>query len=178
MRLSRISSPNALFLAAVCIYLAASLIMLSHYPPLGVDEGWFANPAYNLATKGFLGATLMSGFYCTEHHSYWMPPFHLLLLAVPSHPNGAFFAPVLLFVTWFSPFSTSALGAHASCLLPPATGRGANFMTAGGFLIDYWLKSDNNPGVLGQMDSGGGALKDLSSCTPFDQVDNSGGQEV
>ncbi len=55
--------------------------MLSHYPPLGVDEGWFGNPAYNLATKGFLGATLMSGFYGTERHTYWMPPFHLLLMA-------------------------------------------------------------------------------------------------
>ncbi len=81
MRLSRILSPNKLLFAAVCLYLAAALIMLSHYPPLGVDEGWFGNPAYNLATKGFLGATLMSGFYGTEHHTYWMPPFHLLVMA-------------------------------------------------------------------------------------------------
>ncbi len=70
MRLSRLSSPEKLFLAAVCLYLATSLVMLSHYPPLGVDEGFFGNPAYNLATKGFLGATLMSGFYGTEQRTY------------------------------------------------------------------------------------------------------------
>ncbi len=51
-----------------------SCVSLPPYPPLGVDEGFFGNPAYNLAAEGFLGATLMSGFYGTEHHTYWMPP--------------------------------------------------------------------------------------------------------
>ncbi len=81
MRFFKDFRPGGLFLAVVGVYLATALIMLSHYPPLGVDEGWFGNPAYNLAVHGFLGTTLARGFFGIERHTYWMPPFHLLLLA-------------------------------------------------------------------------------------------------
>jgi 4-amino-4-deoxy-L-arabinose transferase-like glycosyltransferase len=53
------------------------------------DEAWFANPAYNLATKGFMGTTVLTpfGWKAGMHleriaqHTYWVMPLHLVAQA-------------------------------------------------------------------------------------------------
>lgn len=48
------------------------------------DEGHFANPAVNLATKGFMGTTVLeAGTWLKgiERYTYWVMPLYLVLLA-------------------------------------------------------------------------------------------------
>src|SRR6185295_9082725 len=49
------------------------------------DEAWFADPAFNLLTKGTMGTTVLepSGHYRhpigIQQHTYWIMPLHILL---------------------------------------------------------------------------------------------------
>src|SRR5207244_7700472 len=54
------------------------------------DEAWFGNPAYTLATQGFLGTTILDPASSTwksvklsgiDRHTYWVMPLSLLLNA-------------------------------------------------------------------------------------------------
>jgi len=49
------------------------------------NEGWFADPAWHLATKGFFGTTILdsSGTWLEgiDRHTYWIMPLHPLALA-------------------------------------------------------------------------------------------------
>src|ERR1700734_4329217 len=75
-------------LLAIVIYLVLSL-WLAHTKAPWCDEGWFANPAYNLAFHGNLGSNVLepSGFYLNayfrgvQERTYYVLPSHLLALA-------------------------------------------------------------------------------------------------
>ncbi len=77
--------------------LAASALIVLVYLGLGLtnvvtrvpwcDEGWFGNPAYNLAYKGFMGTTVLDPASSTwksvkltgiDRHTYWVMPLNLL----------------------------------------------------------------------------------------------------
>lgn len=51
----------------------------------GTDEGFFANPAFNLLTKGSFGTTVLETFGTPfkgmEHHTYWIMPLQPLALS-------------------------------------------------------------------------------------------------
>jgi hypothetical protein len=72
------------------------------------DEGWFANPAYNLAFRGFMGTDVLepSGHYLNAYltgiheHTYVVPPIHLLELAA-----------------WFRLFGFSLMAARSLSIL-------------------------------------------------------------
>jgi len=71
-----------LFIAA--IYLALSVgTALTQIP--GTDEGYFANPAFNLLTKGSFATTVMETFGTPfkgmERHTYWIMPLQPLTLS-------------------------------------------------------------------------------------------------
>jgi 4-amino-4-deoxy-L-arabinose transferase-like glycosyltransferase len=63
----------------VCLALAAGSA-LTRRP--WSDEAWFANPAWNLATKGFMGTTVLrtgeAWLRGIERHTYWVMPLGLL----------------------------------------------------------------------------------------------------
>lgn len=63
----------------VCLALAAGSA-LTRRP--WSDEAWFANPAWNLATKGFMGTTVLrtgeAWLRGIDRHTYWVMPLGLL----------------------------------------------------------------------------------------------------
>lgn len=75
-------------LLAVVIYLVLAL-WLAHTKAPWCDEGWFANPAYNLAFRGNMGTSVLepSGFYLNayfrgiQERTYIVMPNHLVALA-------------------------------------------------------------------------------------------------
>ncbi|HSR08636.1 MAG TPA: glycosyltransferase family 39 protein [Bryobacteraceae bacterium] len=75
-------------LAAVAIYLTLAL-WIAHTKAPWCDEGWFANPAYNLAFHGYMGSNVVepSGFYLNTYlrgihdRTYYVTPNHLVALA-------------------------------------------------------------------------------------------------
>lgn len=71
----------ALVGAAVAVYLALAFgSALTKSPE--IDEGFFANPAFNLATKGWMGTTVLetegSALKGIHEHTYWVLPLHLV----------------------------------------------------------------------------------------------------
>ncbi len=79
---------SAPLLLAIVIYLVLSL-WLAHTKAPWCDEGWFANPAYNLAFRGNMGMSVLepSGFHLNayfrgvEQRTYLYPPNHMVALA-------------------------------------------------------------------------------------------------
>ena len=79
-------SPAPLLLA-VFVYLALAL-SLAHTKAPWCDEGWFGNPAYNLAFRGNMGTSVLepSGFHLNayfrgiQQRTYLFPPNHLAAL--------------------------------------------------------------------------------------------------
>ena len=72
-------------LSILSIYLALSIgTALTEIP--GTDEGFFANPAFNLLTKGFFGTTVLETFETPfkgmERHTYWIMPLQPLALSI------------------------------------------------------------------------------------------------
>ena len=77
-------------------YLFISLCILAIYLALTVgtalteipitDEGYFANPAFNLLTKGSFGTTILETFATPfkgmERHTYWIMPLQPLALSI------------------------------------------------------------------------------------------------
>ena len=74
----------ALVAAAVAVYLALAFGSAMTKSP-EIDEGFFANPAFNLATKGQMGTTVLetegSALRGIREHTYWVLPLHLVLQA-------------------------------------------------------------------------------------------------
>lgn len=74
--------------AGAALYLACSLAFALTKSP-GNDEGWFANPAYNLATQGSLGMPVLepTGSWLSadltgiRQHTYWNMPLGMVLQA-------------------------------------------------------------------------------------------------
>lgn len=82
-----ITPRNAQLLICLCIlavYLALTVGTARTEIP-GTDEGWFANPAYNLLTKGALATTVMetygTPFVGMERHTYWIMPLQPVALS-------------------------------------------------------------------------------------------------
>lgn len=74
----------ALVGAAVAVYLVLAFgSALTKSPE--IDEGFFANPAFNLATRGFMGTSVLESEGSTlkgiRERTYWIPPLHLVLQA-------------------------------------------------------------------------------------------------
>ena len=74
-----------LAVCAVSIFFALTIASsLTHRPQ--IDEGLFASPALNLATKGFLGTTVLeiedSPLTRIEQRTYWVMPLYLLNTSV------------------------------------------------------------------------------------------------
>jgi hypothetical protein len=71
-------------LCILAIFLALSVgTALTQIP--GADEGYFANPAFNLLTKGSFSTTVIetagTPFQGMEHHTYWIMPLQPLALS-------------------------------------------------------------------------------------------------
>ncbi len=67
-------------MAAWSIWQAAALRL--RYPPVWPDEALFAEPARELLRHGTFGTPSLAGTLPgIEHHTWWMPPLHPLLLA-------------------------------------------------------------------------------------------------
>lgn len=85
------------------VYLLLALWLANTKAPW-CDEGWFANPAYNLAFRGNMGSNVLepSGFYLNayfrgvQERTYYVLPTHLVALA-----------------GWFRIFGASAFSARA-----------------------------------------------------------------
>jgi 4-amino-4-deoxy-L-arabinose transferase-like glycosyltransferase len=80
------TSRSHLFIVAgiLAIYLALSIgTALTAIP--GTDEGFFANPAFNLLTKGQFATTVLETFATPfkgmERHTYWIMPLQPLTLS-------------------------------------------------------------------------------------------------
>lgn len=75
-------------LLSCVVYLSLSLSLALTKAPW-CDEGWFANPAYNLAVHGNLGSNVLepAGFYLNtyfrgvQQRTYYVMPTHLVALA-------------------------------------------------------------------------------------------------
>jgi 4-amino-4-deoxy-L-arabinose transferase-like glycosyltransferase len=75
-------------LVALIVYLVLSVWLAQTKAPW-CDEGWFANPAYDLAFHGRMGTTVLepSGFHLNSYfkgiqeRTYLFPPNHLVALA-------------------------------------------------------------------------------------------------
>ncbi len=78
---SLILDNKEIFIILVLFFLIYSF-NLDKFPGVWTDEAWFSNPAYTLATSGYLGTTMMYGFYNIMNYTYWQPPVFFLLLAV------------------------------------------------------------------------------------------------
>ena len=82
-----INPPKSYGLISLCIlaiFLALSVgTALTQIP--GTDEGYFANPAFNLLTKGVFATTVMETFGTPfkgmERHTYWIMPLQPLALS-------------------------------------------------------------------------------------------------
>jgi len=70
----------------VLVYFTLGLINVTMRSPW-CDEGWFGNPAYNLAYRGFMGTTVLDPASSTwksvkltgiDRHTYWVMPLSLL----------------------------------------------------------------------------------------------------
>lgn len=81
---ARRTAQAALAGAAVLVYVALAFGSAATKSP-EIDEGFFANPAYNLATRGFMGTTVLeaegSSLKGIRERTYWIPPLHLVLQA-------------------------------------------------------------------------------------------------
>jgi 4-amino-4-deoxy-L-arabinose transferase-like glycosyltransferase len=71
---------RAALAAAICVYLA--LACYASWHRLGwSDEGWYADPAYNLARHGRMVTTVFDpsrGLTRIDQHTYWIFPFSVL----------------------------------------------------------------------------------------------------
>lgn len=75
--------------ALACVVVAAAYLALALGTALTrrpwSDEGWFASPALNLASKGFMGTTVLetAGTYLVriERRTYWVMPLYLVTQA-------------------------------------------------------------------------------------------------
>lgn len=105
-------------LLILAVYLSLSLA-IAHTKVPWCDEGWFANPAYNLAMRGNMGTNVLepSGHYLNaylsgiQQRTYVVVPLHLVTLA-----------------GWFKLFGFSAVSMRAYSILWGAIALAAIFL--------------------------------------------------
>ncbi|MGE5487987.1 MAG: ArnT family glycosyltransferase [bacterium] len=75
---------RALVWGVLACYAALVTAAALTYAPRA-DEGFFASPALNLATKGFMGTTVLEGSHAflkdIHRYTYWMTPLHFIAQA-------------------------------------------------------------------------------------------------
>ena len=84
MKPSLTSKPYVITFCILAIYLTLTIgTALTEIP--GTDEGFFANPAFNLLTKGSFATTILETFATPfkgmDRHTYWIMPLHPLTLS-------------------------------------------------------------------------------------------------
>jgi len=76
--------PRALIIGVLVCYSALAIAAALTYSPRA-DEGFFASPGLNLATKGFMGTTVLEGSHeflkDIHRYTYWITPLHFLAQA-------------------------------------------------------------------------------------------------
>jgi hypothetical protein len=76
---------NLVIAIAVCLIYLVFSIWSSRTKSPWSDEAWFANAAFNLATKGRLTTTVLetqgTNLHGLDQHTYWVMPLHLLVQA-------------------------------------------------------------------------------------------------
>lgn len=139
----------ALVGAAVAAYLVLSFgSALTKSPE--IDEGFFANPAFNLATKGTMATTVLetegSALRGIREHTYWVLPMHLVTQAGWYKLFG--FGLVQLRALSIC-FGLVALAAWYLIMRRLSGGAGLGLLTAGLLALDYTFVA---VGSLGRMD--------------------------
>lgn len=71
----------------------------------GIDEGYFANPAFNLVTKGSFSTTVLETFGTPfkgmDRHTYWIMPLHPLALSAAYRVFGfSVFSTRMISILW------------------------------------------------------------------------------
>ncbi len=135
--------------AAVVVYVALAFGSAATKSP-EIDEGFFANPAFNLATRGFMGTTVLedegSALKGIRERTYWIPPLHLVLQAGWYKVVG--FGLVQLravSILW----GLVALGAWFLIMRQLSGERSVGLLTAGLLALDYTFVAVAS---LGRMD--------------------------
>ncbi len=69
-------------LASICVFSLLSIAVAFAKRPWS-DEGWFADPAFNLVRYGFMGTTVLFNPHLPhiDQHTYWVLPLYLVSLA-------------------------------------------------------------------------------------------------
>jgi hypothetical protein len=67
---------------AVLIYSFFTFRGLDHFPPVHVDEPWYSEAAYKLATQKVWGSDLFTGYYHIKQHNYHLSPLFQLSQAL------------------------------------------------------------------------------------------------
>jgi hypothetical protein len=139
----------ALVGAAVLAYLVLAFgSALTKSPE--VDEGFFANPAFNLVTRGRMGTTVLetagSGLKGIREHTYWVQPLHLLFQAGWYEVFGFSLASLrAVSIAW----GVVALAAWFLIMKRLSGERTLGLLTAGLLAVDYTFVAI---GSLGRMD--------------------------
>ncbi len=81
IRIKHILRSNSGIIAITLLYVLLFTFNLDKFPDVKMDEAWFSNPAYELASNGRLGTTMLQGWHNIENYTYWQPPAYLLQLA-------------------------------------------------------------------------------------------------
>ena len=151
-------SPRLLAATAliVLVYLGLGLTNIVTRPPW-CDEGWFGNPAYNLAYKGFMGTTVLDPASSTwksvkltgiDRHTYWVMPLNLLANAAGFRIFGFAFYAMRLLSLWWGLVALAAWGA----ILWKLTGR--PLLTLGALAliaVDYHFLMQASDGRMDAM---------------------------
>ncbi|MCI0695530.1 glycosyltransferase family 39 protein [candidate division KSB1 bacterium] len=95
---------------AALIYSFFTFRGLDRFPPVHVDEPWYAAAAYKLAAQGIFGSDLFTGYYHIEQHNYHQMPLFQLSQALvykmagfglaQMRLTGALWGLALLFLTF------------------------------------------------------------------------------
>jgi len=80
-RIKRFSFQNKEIIILLLIYVVLYSFNLGKFPVVNGDENWFINPAYDLATFGKMGTTMIYGSCNLANFTYWQPPVFILLMA-------------------------------------------------------------------------------------------------
>ena len=99
MKPSRSISMGFIFLALALVLLIVRLAFWAYcFPPVSADESSFFSPAYSLLTKGTLTTDIHAPFLQgADRHTYWMPPFYMICLALFMKMVGVGFIQAKLF---------------------------------------------------------------------------------
>lgn len=147
--LARRKVQAALVGAAVVAYLVLACASAATKSP-EIDEGFFANPAFNLATKGRMGTTVLetegSALRGIHEHTYWVLPLHLVWQAGWYKLFGFGLLQLrAVSIMW----GLVALAAWFVIVRRLSGERAAGLLTAGLLAVDYTFVA---VGSLGRMD--------------------------